>query len=75
MNHATIGISGVGRVEIRTDAKAVSLAGAFTQDGQPVNVCLKKVSRSLAHQRPAALASASYWLREVQPGIYRLETI
>jgi len=39
-----------------------------------VNACLKKVSRALAHQRNAALASAAgYWIKEVQPGTFILE--
>ena len=71
MSNATITITGFGPVQLKTDLDEVTLVGAWTQDGSPVNCKTKKVSRD---QRKAskAMRVETVWLTEVKPGFFQL---
>lgn len=64
---ATINVTGIGPVEIKTELKEVKLVGALTIDGSYVNVKTKKVSRN---QKAAKEASENYavWLKDLGDG-------
>lgn len=70
-NTATIRLAGIGPVEINTDRKHVSLAGAIDINGAPVNVQKKRVYRNKKDSAIAA-RSGDVWLREIRPGVFML---
>lgn len=61
MVQATIYITGLGPVEINTDAAAVTLAGALTGRGRPINCKIKKVRRNKKAALAAAAIASKYW--------------
>ena len=61
MVQATIYITGLGPVEIYTDAAAVTLAGALTDRGRPINCKTKKVRRNKKAALAAAAIAPKYW--------------
>lgn len=71
MSAATIELTGIGRVEIKTDANEVMFCGAVTIEGDPVNCVSRRVSRSAKNAR-AAIKNREYVLSEMRPGYFRL---
>ena len=74
--NTTINVTGLGRVYVKTSAKAVGLAGAIAIDGAPVNVRAHKVSAAKAHHADAARNDAAgHYLREVGAGVFMLANL
>jgi len=72
MTQATINITPVGPVEIKTNEREIVLVGALTIDGTPVNCVTKTVRRN---KRDAKRASVypGFWLKEIKPGYFIIQ--
>lgn len=62
-NHmnATVEISGVGRVFVRTSLPRIKIAGDVASDGTPVHLVEKRVSDSIRHAAKALKPEAAGW--------------
>ena len=61
---ATVNITGIGPVEINTDAKKITLVGALTIRGDHVNCKSKKVSRNIKSAKQAQEIE-TVWLKDL----------
>ena len=68
----TINISGVGRLEVKTDAAIVQFAGGVDATGTPLNRTAKRVSRATKHRDEAIRNGERWWLAPVADGVFVL---
>lgn len=72
MVQPTIDITGIGYVEINTTLPEVTLVGAITAKGHPVN-CKTKIVRRNKRAAQAAKKVYGVGLKEIKPGFFILE--